>query len=105
MDISIRDIHNDMVKPSENRGLASVVDSMTQKVMIIDTTLRSFIPPQVCKMNPKLRQIYGCELCIIPKDMQIDINKFRTIFVTDLQHKYFGRHTCISLLSTTSSAH
>ena len=57
MDISVRDIHNDMIKSSENGVLDSVVDSVTHKFLIIDTTLRSFIPPQVWKMTPKLRQI------------------------------------------------
>ena len=40
MDISVRDIHNDMIKPYEIGGLASVIDSVTQKVMISGTTLR-----------------------------------------------------------------
>ena len=70
--ISVRDIHNDMIKPSNNGGLASVVDSMTQKLLISDTSLRLLIPPQVRKVTPKLRHIYGCEICIITKDMHID---------------------------------
>ena len=38
-------LNNDMIKPSENGVLESVVGSEKQKVMISDTTLRSFIPP------------------------------------------------------------
>ena len=57
MDIYVRDIHNDMIKPYHNGGLESVVDSVTNKFLIIDTELRLFIPPQVCKMAPKLYQI------------------------------------------------
>ena len=64
-----------------------------------------FIPPQVSKMTPKLRQICGCEICIIPKDMQIYLNIFRTILVTYLQQKYVGRHTRNILFSTTCYAH
>ena len=105
IDISVRDLHNDMIKPSENSGLASVVDSVTQKVRMLDTTLRSFIPPQVCKMTPKLRQICGCKLCNIPKYMQIDLKILRTIIVIYLQHKYIGRHTHKILFSTTSATH
>ena len=85
MEIYVRDIHNDMIKPPDNGGLESVVDSVTHKLLISGTTLRLFIPPQVCKMAPKLRQIFGCELCIIPKDIQIDINRFITTLVTNLQ--------------------
>ena len=55
MDISIRDLHNDMIKPSENVDLDIVVDSATQKFLISGTTLRFFIPPIVRKMTPKLR--------------------------------------------------
>ena len=62
MEISVRDLQNDMIKPYENGGLASVVDSLTQKVLISDTTLRSFIPPQVRKTTDKLRHICGCKL-------------------------------------------
>ena len=45
MDNSVRDIQNDTIKPSDNGGLDSVVDSVTNKVLISDTKLRSFIPP------------------------------------------------------------
>ena len=38
--ISIRYLHNGMIKPFENGGLKSVSDSVTQKVLISDTTLR-----------------------------------------------------------------
>ena len=60
MDIYVRDLQNDMIKPFDNGGLESLVDSVTHKVLISDTTLRSFIPPQVRKMTPKLCQICGC---------------------------------------------
>ena len=57
MEISVRDIHNDMIKPPDIGGLASLVDSVTQQVMISYKKLRSFIPPQVRKMTPKSCQI------------------------------------------------
>ena len=37
MEISVRDLHNDMIKPSENGGLESVVDPVTHKFLISDT--------------------------------------------------------------------
>ena len=80
MKISVRCLHNYMIKPSKNDGLVSVVDSVTQKLLIIDKTLRLFIPPQVRKMTPKLRHICGCELYIISKYMQIDLNIFINIY-------------------------
>ena len=105
MDISVRFLHNHMIKPLEISGLTSVVDSVKRKLLITDTTLRSFMPPQVRKMTPKLHHIFGCDICIIPKEMQIDLNIFRTIHVTYLQQDYVGRHIHNSLFSTTSSAH
>ena len=40
MDISVMDIHNDMIKPSNNGGLESVVDYITHKLLISDKTSR-----------------------------------------------------------------
>ena len=37
MEIYVRDIHNDMIKKSDNGELEIVVDSATQKVLISDT--------------------------------------------------------------------
>ena len=54
MKFSVRDLHNDTIKPSDNGRLASVVDYVTQKVPISDTALRSSIPPQDRKITPKL---------------------------------------------------
>ena len=94
-----------MIKPFNNGGLASLVDYVTHKVLISDTKLRSFIPPQVQKITPKLRKFCWCELCIIPKDVYIDSNIFRTRRVPYLQQKYVKSHTRNSLFSTTSSTH
>ena len=82
-----------MIKPYDNGGLVSVVDSITHKFLISDTKLRSFIPTQVRKMNPKFYQICGCDICIITKDVQIYLNIFIIRPVIYLQHKYVGRHT------------
>ena len=62
MDISVKNIQNNMIKPYENGGLESLVDYVAHKLLISDTTLSSFIPPQVYKTTPKLCQICGCEI-------------------------------------------
>ena len=95
MDISVKDLHNDMKKPSGIGGLDTLIDYVTQKLLIIDTTLKSFIPPQVCKMTHKLRHICGCKVCIIPKDMQIYLNIFRTRLVT-----YYNRSMLVDKHAT-----
>ena len=57
MGVSVRYVHNNMIKLYDNGRLESVVDYMTPKFLIRDTTLRLFIPPQVRKMTSRLRQI------------------------------------------------
>ena len=88
MNIFVRDVHNGMIKPPENAELTSLVDYVAHKALISDIALRSFILPQVCKTTPNLRHICGCELCIIPKDVTIDLNVFIKRLVKDLQKKY-----------------
>ena len=56
-------------------------------------------------MTPKLRQICGCALCMIPKDIQIDLNGFITRPAKYLQQKYFWIHTRNCLFITTIDAH
>ena len=104
MDIYVRGIQNHMIKPSDNGGLESVVDSVKHKVLISDTSLRLFIPPQVWKMTPILHQICGGGIYIIPKDIHIYLNRLRTRLVTYLQHNSSGRLTWNSLFSTISSS-
>ena len=58
MDISVRYLHNDMIKQFDNGGLAIIVGYVTHKVLISDTTLRSFISPKIRNMTPKLRKIF-----------------------------------------------
>ena len=45
--IFVKDIHTDMLKTSDNGGLGSAVDSVTDKVLISDATLWWFIPLQI----------------------------------------------------------
>ena len=90
MDISLKYLQNDMIKPSDNGVLESVVESVTHKVMISDTWLRSFIPAQVCKMTPLLRHICGCELCIIIKDINIGLNIWITDIISNFNRSLLG---------------
>ena len=43
-----------MINPYDNGGLKSLVDSVTKKLLISDTILRSFISPKVHKMTERL---------------------------------------------------
>ena len=105
MELYVSYLHSDMIKQYDNGGLESVVDSVTQKYLINYTTLRSFIPPQVRKITPILRQICGYQLCIIPKDLHNGLNIFITNLVTYLQQKSVGVHTLNSEYINKSPAH
>ena len=104
MEISVRYLHNDMIKLYDNGELESIADSVTNKSLIRDTSLRSFISPQDRKMTLRLHHICGCRLCIILRDTKIDFKIFRTKIVKDLQHKSVGRHTRNITYSTKSAA-
>ena len=105
MNISVRDIQKDKIKQLGKGELEIVVDYVTHKVLIMNTSLSSFTPPQVCKITHKLRQICGYGIYIIPRDIQTNLNGFRTRLVTDLNQKSVFRHTNNSLCITTSAAH
>ena len=81
MDIFVKDIRKNMIKPSDNSGQDRVVYSMTKIALISDTHLSSFIPPKFSKMTPRLRQICRCDICIITKNMQIYLNTLITNIV------------------------
>ena len=70
-----------MIKLYDNSGLESVVDSVTNKLLISDTILRLFIPPQFWKKNPRLRQICGCDIFIIIKDIHIVLIYSKKVFI------------------------
>ena len=93
MEILVRYLHNDMIKPYDDFGLYSVFGSVENEVLIIDTTLRSFIPTQVHNITPRLRQIFRCDIFIVTKDMHIDLNIFRKNIETCLQQDSTGIHT------------
>ena len=105
MEISVRGLQNDITKPSINGGMTSLVDIVTHKLLKSDRTIRLFIPPQIRKMTPKLRHIYGCDICIVPEDTHIDLNIFITRPVTYLQKKSAGRCKRNSLFCTKSNTH
>ena len=56
-------------------------------------------------MTPKLRQICGCDIFIIPEGMNIDLIRFSTRPLIYLQQNSAGRHTRNILFITTSYAH
>jgi hypothetical protein len=68
LEIYVRELHNSLIGPVEDGGLASARDA-NGIVLISDTALRFLLPPQLRKMTPGHKQMCGCELCIVAKGL------------------------------------
>ena len=72
---SIRELHRDLY--DDKMGLAEAIDAIDGKELISDTRLRSLIPPFFKPMTESMRQVCGCEMCIIIERHQTCLNEFR----------------------------
>ena len=70
--IFIRELHNDLIKPKNEGGLSEVGNG--NKLLVCDTGLRYIIPVNVKKFNPRYEKMCGCEVCIQAKKIQRSIN-------------------------------
>ena len=64
LEISVRELHQDLMKPPPI-GLAEVYCESTQKLMISERYLRNMLPPQLRAMSFAQKQMCGCEMCTI----------------------------------------
>ena len=58
--ISIRELHNDLIKSKNEGGISEVWNG--NKLLVSDTGLRYIIPLNIKKSTPRYKQIYGCEV-------------------------------------------
>ena len=63
LQVSIQELHNSMVSPSEEVLLKEEIYS-DNNIIISDSTLRSIIPPQLNKMSTQHKVVCGCDLYI-----------------------------------------
>ena len=63
--ISIRELHNDLIKSNNKGGLNESWNG--KKLLVSDTGLRYIIPITVKKFTTRYKQICGCEVCIQAK--------------------------------------
>ena len=66
LQISVRELHDDLIS-SPPKGLSSVYDTKTKKLLVSESTLRTMLPPQLRPMNSSQKTICGCECCITTK--------------------------------------
>ena len=73
--ISIRERHNDLLS-KHPIGLSEVYDKEGNP-LISDTAFRSLLPRNFQPMSNKYKQMCGCEICIVIKSLQSDLNQYR----------------------------
>ena len=66
--ISIRELHNDLIKSKNEEYLSEVWNG--NKILVSDTGLRCIIPVNVKKFTPRYKQMCGYEVCIQTKQLQ-----------------------------------
>ena len=65
--ISIRELHNYLIKSKNGGGLEEVQNG--KQLLVSDTGLRYMIPIDVKKFTPRYKQMCGCEVCIQAKQL------------------------------------
>ena len=60
LQVSVRELHNSMVSPSEEGGLKEARDA-DNTIIISDSTLIKILPPQLNKMTYRYKFVCGCE--------------------------------------------
>jgi hypothetical protein len=76
LQITIRELHNDMLLSPEKGGFKEAKDEVGN-VLISDTALRALLPEQVRRMTPRHKQMCGCEVCIQMGYHQESMNQYR----------------------------
>ena len=66
--MSVREPHNSLVSYPNDGGLKDARNEDV-KIIISDSTLRSFLPPQFKKMSARYKIMCGCECCISAKSI------------------------------------
>ena len=67
-------------------GLKEALDQKGN-CLISDTSLNSLMPPNVKKMSNKYKMMCGCEICILIKGMQNDLNAYRLLLLRKFENK------------------
>ena len=66
--VSVRELHNSLVSDPNDGGMRDARDE-DGKIIIIDSTLRLLLLPQLKKMSTRYKIMCGCECCIYAKSI------------------------------------
>ena len=73
---SVRELHNDLIKsPEEGRFSGARNDS--GEVLISDTALRKHMPSNLKNISNRHKQMCGCKICIISKQLHLTLMLWR----------------------------
>ena len=73
--VSIRELHNNLLSDPP-KGISEVYDD-SGKPIISDTAFRTLLPSYIKPMRENYKQMCGCEICILVKSLQNDLNLYR----------------------------
>ena len=77
LQISICELHNDLMSESNIHQLKKAVDETIGKPLIRETALRAIMPKNVRKIIDRYKQTCGCKICAIICYMQASLPFYR----------------------------
>ena len=76
MQVSICEIHNDLIYESIIYLLKKAIDESSGKILVSDTALRSLMPNNARKMTDRYKQMCGFKICVIICSIQESLNNY-----------------------------
>jgi hypothetical protein len=83
-EVSIRELHNDLIEEEVNGGLKEA-RGVSGEVIISDSALRYLLPVQMRPMTERHKQMCGCETCLTIRSHQRTLNSWRTKHLRHLE--------------------
>jgi hypothetical protein len=84
LEIPVRELHNDLILPPKDGGLA-VARDVSGNVIISDTSLRRLLPTELRVATESHKQLCGCEICLTARSHQLSLNAWRQRYVKKLK--------------------
>ena len=76
LQISVRELHNDIILPSFEAGFPGAI-TIDGNICIGDMSLRKYMPKSMKQMSDRNKLTHGCKICIRDMLLQSNLNKWR----------------------------
>jgi hypothetical protein len=83
---NIRELHNKLIKPTDEGGFDGARDTVTRKVLTSNTVFRALLPCNLSQLTDSQKQMCGCEMCIVGKGLVSTLNAFCSRQFTALEN-------------------